>query len=165
MAEVIHRRYGKEKNASDFPDLLLVDGGKGQLNIATAVLGELDLSDRFDVAGIAKKDPEKGEPADKIYVPGRVNPVDLNRDEDLFLLLQRVRDEAHRVAIGFHRKRRDKRTLRSRLDGVYGVGKKRKEALLRHFGSIEKIRAATLDELSAVPGINRSIAAQIKSTI
>ena len=163
MSEVLNRRFGKGEDAKPYPDLLMVDGGKGQLNIATSVLSELNLNGSFDVIGIAKKDDRKGETEDKIYRPGRVNPVRFGQDSDLLLFLQRIRDEAHRFAITFHRRRRNQRTLQSALDMIPGVGKKRKETLLKHFGSIKRIRAATLEELNALPGISHAVAASIKS--
>ena len=163
MAEVLKRRFGKGKASEPFPELLMVDGGKGQLNIAVNVLNELHLKGDFDVIGIAKKNEKKGETEDKIYAPGRVNPVNFGRNGELLLFLQRIRDEAHRVAVTFHRRRRGKRTLHSSLDTVPGVGKKRKKILLKHFGSIKKIRAATFDELNALPGITHSVATSIRS--
>ncbi len=165
MAEVLKRRYGKGEASEPFPDLLLVDGGKGQLNIALAVMDELAVSDRFEVAAIAKKDEEKGETEDKIFRPGRSNPILFGRDRDPLFLLQRIRDEAHRFAITFHRKRRAKSALTSVLDDVKGIGKKRKTALLRHFGSLRKIREATVEELGAVPGMNDAAARTLKATL
>ena len=162
MAEVLTRRYRKEEK-EPFPDLLIVDGGRGQLNIALSVIKELKLEGKFEIISIAKKDEKKGETSDKVYKPGRVNPVSFGREGDLLLFLQRIRDEAHRFAISFHRKRRSMTSIRSALDAVPGIGKKRKETLLKHFGSIKKIQAATLEELSALPGMNRSVAKAVKS--
>lgn len=162
MREVLQRRF--EKNPSDMPhpDLLMLDGGKGQLNIAMAVLQDLGLEGRFEVIGIAKKDVERGEGQDKIYKPGRANPVQFGKDADLLLFLQRIRDEAHRFAIRFHRKRRGKEAVHSLMDDIPGVGRKRKERLLRHFDSVEQIRGATVEEIAAVPGIHRALAEAIK---
>jgi excinuclease ABC subunit C len=165
MAEVLKRRYGKGEDAAPFPDLLMVDGGKGQLSIAVSVLDELNLSGRFDVIGIAKKDELKGETQDKIYKPGRMNPVNLDREGGLLLFLQRIRDEAHRFVITFHRSRRGAAAIRSVLDGIPGVGPKRKQALLKHFGSVKAIRAASLDALSQAPGMNRKTAEMIRSRL
>ncbi len=165
MAEVLSRRYTKIGPANPEPDLLLVDGGKGQVSIAVAVLDELGLTGRFAVAGIAKKDPEKKETEDKIYLPNRANPVNLGSDGRLLLLLQQVRDEAHRFAIAFQRKQRNRMTVRSALDRVAGVGPKRKAMLLKHFGSIKKIRAATVGQLSELPGINIVLAEAIKQSL
>jgi excinuclease ABC subunit C len=165
MAEVLSRRYGKIGPANPEPDLLLVDGGKGQVSIAAAVLDQLGLTKRFAIAGIAKKDLEKKEIADKIYLPNRANPVNLGSDGRLLLLLEQIRDEAHRFAITFQRRRRTRATIRSVLDAVPGVGPKRKTALMKHFGSIKKIRAATVNELSELPGINPSLAEAIKQSL
>jgi excinuclease ABC subunit C len=165
MAEVLKRRYGKGEDSAPFPDLLMVDGGKGQLGIAMAVLEELSLSDRFDVIGIAKKDEQKGETQDKIYKPGRMNPVNLDRDGGLLLFLQRIRDEAHRFVITFHRSRRGAAATRSVLDTIPGVGPKRKQALLKHFGSIKAIRTASIEALAQAPGMNRKTAEMIWSRI
>jgi len=165
MAEVLERRYGRGAQSGPFPDLLMVDGGKGQLNIAVSILRNLGIMGRFEVIGIAKKDPKRGETQDKIYKPGRANPVNLERDRDLLLFLQRIRDEAHRFAIRFHRQRRGALTLHSELDHIPGIGKKRKAVLLSHFGGIKAIRAATIDELSALPGMNLSAARAVKKAL
>ncbi|MFO8083498.1 MAG: excinuclease ABC subunit UvrC [Desulfobacterales bacterium] len=160
MNEVLKRRYGGKGEKSDvFPDLLMVDGGKGQLNIAMSVLKDLELTGRFYVIGISKKDTSRGETQDKIYIPGRVNPVNISGEHLLFL--QRIRDEAHRFAIAFHRKQRQKTTLHSILDDIPGIGKKRKQALLKHFGSMAKIRKAKLDELIEVAGLNKTAAEEV----
>ena len=161
MEEVLKRRFNKGEASKPYPDLLMVDGGKGQLNIALAVTSELNLTEKFDIIGIAKKDETKGETRDKIFKPGRANPINIGKDEDLLLFLQRVRDEAHRFAISFHRKRRGKVSMQSALDTVPGVGKKRKAALLRHYKSIKNIRAAAPEEIGALPGFNRSVAQSI----
>lgn len=162
MAEVLHRRYGKLGPLDPEPDLLLVDGGKGQVNIAVAVVGQLGLAGRFTIAGIAKKDAKKKETEDKIYLPNRANPVNLGADGRLLLLLQQIRDEAHRFAVTFQRKQRARKMVNSAFDGVAGVGPKRKRLLMKHFGSLKKIRAATEDELSRLPGINTALAEAIK---
>ena len=161
MEEVLNRRFNKGEASKPYPDLLMVDGGKGQLNIALAVTGELDLTETFDIIGIAKKDETKGETRDKIFKPGRANPLNFGKDEDLLLFLQRIRDEAHRFAIRFHRNRRKKILLQSALDTIPGVGKKRKAALLHHFKSIKNIRAADPAEIGALPGFNRAVAESI----
>ena len=165
MAEVLFRRYGKIDQSNPEPDLLLVDGGKGQVNIAVAVLDQLGLTGRFAIAGIAKKDAEKEEAEDKIYLPNRTNPVNLGADGRLLLLLQQIRDEAHRFAVTFQRKQRTRKMVKSALDGVAGVGPKRKRLLMKHFGSLKKIRAATVDELSGLPGINATMAEAIKHAL
>lgn len=165
MSEVLKRRFGNTENKVPLPDLLMVDGGKGQLNIAVSVTRDLNLGGRFDIIGIAKRNEQKGETEDKIYKPGRANPVNMGREGDLLVFLQRIRDEAHRFAISFHRTRRNKTSIRSALDDVPGIGKKRKEKLLKYFGSIKKIRAATLEELSALPGMNIKAAKALIHTL
>jgi excinuclease ABC subunit C len=137
---------------------LMVDGGKGQLNIALAVIKELALEGQFQIIAIAKKDEKKGETRDKIFMPGRTNPILFGKDADLLLFLQRIRDEAHRFAIIFHRKRRRKISLQSELDAIPGIGKKRKAILLKHFKSLKKILEANIDELNSLPGISHSTA-------
>ena len=162
MAEVLQRRYGKESGGPPLPDLILIDGGKGQLNIASRMLQRLGLADRFDLVSIAKKDEKRGEIEDKIYKPGRVNPVNFGReDHPLLLFLQRIRDEAHRYAVSFHRYRRRKAVLHSILDSVPGIGQKRKKILLRHFKSINKIRAASPAEIGGLPGMNQTLAKKV----
>jgi excinuclease ABC subunit C len=165
MAEVLTRRFGKINPANPEPDLLLVDGGKGQLNIAVAVLEQLGLAGRFRVAGIAKKDVTRGEAEDKIYLPNRANPVNLGHDGRLLLLLQQIRDEAHRFAIAFQRKQRGRSMVESVLDRITGVGPKRKAMLIKHFGGIKHIRAATVESISELPGINPALARAIKKAL
>jgi len=158
MAEVLQRRYGKDDPDLPVPDLLMVDGGRGQLNVAISVLKEAGKEGAFDVIGIAKKDEKKGETQDKIFKPGRSNPLNFGRDEDLLLFLQRIRDEAHRFVIGFHRKRRNTQGLISILDSIQGIGSKRKNSLLAHFGGIHGIKKASLDDLKSVAGMNEKTA-------
>jgi excinuclease ABC subunit C len=158
LAEVLRRRYAKEEASQPYPDLLMVDGGKGQLNMALAVMDDLGLGDAFDVIGIAKPDPVRGEHQDKIYKPGQANPVLWGRDQKGLLLLQRIRDEAHRCAVTFQRQRRHKRSLRSALDAIPGIGPKRKAALMKHFKSFHALQAASLADLCRVNGINHQVA-------
>ena len=165
MAEVVRRRFEKGDEGKPWPDLLMVDGGKGQLGVARAVLEELGMDGAFDLVGIAKKDPDAGETQDKIYLPGRINPVQFGRDRDLLLLLQHVRDEAHRCAVGFQRKRRKKSTMNSVLDGIKGIGSKRKALLMKRFGGIDKMRMATLEEIQSVEGISMQCAAAVKKAL
>ncbi|MGD8893516.1 MAG: excinuclease ABC subunit UvrC [Desulfobacterales bacterium] len=165
MAEVLKRRYGKGEKSKPYPDLLMVDGGKGQLNIAVSVIKSLKPEPTFQIISIAKKNESKGETQDKIYKPGQVNPVNMGRGGELLLFLEKIRDKSHEFSISFHRQRRGKRFIRSALDSIPGVGKKRKATLLKHFKSIKKIRAATLEELSALPGMNRHVAESVKKTL
>lgn len=165
MAEVLKRRYGKGKKSEPYPDMLMVDGGKGQLNVAVAVIKSLKLEQKIQIISIAKKNEKKGETQDKIFKSGQTNPVNLGRRGDLLLFLERIRDEAHHFAISFHRKDRRKTFMHSSLDSIPGVGKKRKKILLTHFKSIKKIRTATLEELCALPGFNRRTAENVKRTL
>jgi excinuclease ABC subunit C len=143
------------------PDLLVVDGGKGQLNIAEAVLKDLGLENELQLVGIAKKDELRGDKSDKIYKPGRSNPLNFGKDGDALLLLQRIRDEAHRFAITFHRERRSKRIISSVLDSIPGIGNKRKIALLTKFGSVRAIAKASAEELAEVEGMNLKTAGAV----
>jgi excinuclease ABC subunit C len=136
------------------PDLVIVDGGKGQLSTAVGVLDELGVTD-VPLAGLAKRFEE-------LYLPGRSAPVVLPRRSQALYLVQRIRDEAHRFAITYHRDVRGKRALHSELDDIEGIGPGRKKALLKRFGSVRRIREASLDEVVAVPGISRELAARIK---
>jgi len=162
MAEIIKRRYGKGRQSEPLPDLVIVDGGKGQLNVTSGVLKAIELHGTFDVIGIAKKDKNKGEIQDKVYIEGRRNPINFGTQGNLILLLQRIRDEAHRFVITYQKKRRIKKTIHSVLDSVDGIGKKRKAMLLKHFGSIKRIRAAKIEDLLGLPGITSEIAKSIK---
>ncbi len=138
------------------PDLLLVDGGKGQLNVAVEVLKAFDLLGQVPVAGLAKQNEE-------LFLPGRQESILLPRRSQALYLVQRVRDEAHRFAITSHRSRRRKIGIASQLDQVPGVGPARRKTLLKHFGSIEAIRAASVEEIAAVPGIPRDVAEAVKA--
>jgi excinuclease ABC subunit C len=161
MGEVIKRR----SKGPALPDLFLVDGGKGHLAAVKKVLDQnLDRADGAphpEVISLAKPEEALGERHDKIYVPGRKNPVALKPDDPVLLLMMRIRDEAHRRAITYHRTLRARNLTRSVLDGIPGVGKQRKKLLLKHFNGIERIAKAELEELCAVPGISRSLARKI----
>jgi excinuclease ABC subunit C len=165
MAEVLGRRFRDAGGREALPDLLLIDGGKGQLNTAAAVMRELNLEGAFDLAAIAKRDERRGEARDKVFLPGRSNPVNFGRENDLLLFLQRVRDEAHRYAVGFHRRRRRAAFLRSALDGIPGVGRARKAALLKRFGTVEALRAAAAADIAAVPGFTPRLAEAVRSAL
>ena len=176
MYEVLSRRFRRARTDAAWapPDLLVVDGGKGQLSTALAALRdggwELSNDDAFDVIGLAKERVE-GEGEDEQKVPDRVylrnvkDPVRLRDHSTELFLLARIRDEAHRFANTFHRKLRGRRMLRSALDDVAGVGAKRKGLLLNHFGSLKAIKAASVDELAAVPGMSRTAAEALKRTL
>ena len=165
MTEVLERRYGDVTKHAPLPDLVIVDGGKGQLNIARHVLKTMGLDGIVEAVGIAKKDKRKGEMQDKIYLENRANPVTFGREKDLLLFLQRIRDEAHRFAVTFHRKQRKKEFIHSELDDIPGIGPKRKTALLKHFGDIHHIREASLAELSAVSGMDRTVSKTLKNAL
>ncbi|MFH2092988.1 MAG: excinuclease ABC subunit UvrC [Pseudomonadota bacterium] len=161
MFQVLERRFSNKKSDMPFPDLLVVDGGKGQLGMAMAVLKELNIDGQFMVAGLAKKNADKDEKNDKIYVPGRSNPLNTNQAQKALYLLCQVRDEAHRSAITFQRKRREKRAGSSVLDTIPGIGPKKKKILLQHFKGVSRMRAATLEEIASLPGLNRALAGTI----
>ncbi|MCI5221343.1 MAG: excinuclease ABC subunit UvrC [Candidatus Electrothrix sp. AR4] len=162
MGEVLERRIETGLGRDNLPDMFLLDGGKGQLNIAVNVLARFDLLNRIDLVAIAKEKQEEGE---KLFRPGRKNPVLLPGHSPALLYLMRVRDASHRFGITFHRKLRNRATLHSRLDNLHGVGDKRKQLLLKGLGSYKRIMAATLDDLAAVPGIGRKTAASIYSQL
>jgi excinuclease ABC subunit C len=179
MREVLERRFRRWQRATTsslpggiqdgkswakLPDLLVVDGGKGQLGVAVEVLQAFDLLDKVPVAGLAKQRADKKHP-DKIFLPGRPKPVLLPRRSQGLFLVQRVRDEAHRFAITHHRKRRRRAGVASQLDSIPGVGLARRKALLKAFGSLDAIRAATVEQLAAVPGIPRDVALAIKENL
>lgn len=163
MREVITRRFRHAANEESdahwaaIPDLVIVDGGKGQLSAALAGLEDANWTNQSIVA-LAKENEE-------LYLPGNPDPVILPRDAQALFLVQRVRDEAHRFAVTFHRQRRSKSTFQSRLDDIPGVGPKRKQALLKQFGSLKAIKEASADELAAVPGLTKAVAEQIKATL
>jgi excinuclease ABC subunit C len=148
---------------SHMPDLVMVDGGRPQLNAALKVLNELDV--RVPVMGIAKEDHGSIGTYEEIYLPDRPDPLVLDRGSQALYLLQRVRDEAHRFAITYHRQVRTGRTLRSQLDDIPGIGPKRKKALIKRFGSLKSIAAASVDDLTQVEGISREIAERVKEHI
>jgi excinuclease ABC subunit C len=167
MLEVLRRRYRRALQEDDLPDLLLVDGGKGQLQMALRALDELGITE-LEVAGIAKsrlkpgqKDGIRQRSDERLYRPGRKNAVTFAANSSALFLLQRVRDEAHRFAITYHKTLRRKQTLHSELDHIAGIGAQRKTLLLRHFGSLKKVRNASLDELQAVPGLPQQVARHI----
>ncbi|MCF6248761.1 MAG: excinuclease ABC subunit UvrC [Desulfobacula sp.] len=165
MHQVIKRRFLKDPDKMPHPDLLVVDGGKGQLGMAMAVLKELDLEGRFIVAGLAKKNEAKGEKDDKIYLPGRSNPLNTDRCKKALYLLQQLRDEAHRIAITFQRKRREKRAGLSILDSIPGIGPKKKQVLLRHFKGISRMKKASVKDIAQLPGMNEGLAKSVLESI
>jgi excinuclease ABC subunit C len=167
MAEVISRRFARatpDAAAADYdegfaaiPNLVVIDGGKGQLSAALAAMQKFDLP-RVAVIALAKKEEE-------VFLPGRSGPVVLEPGSAGLQLLQRIRDEAHRFALGFHRQRRDKVARESILDALPGVGPARKRALMRHFGSPDRILEATAEELEGVPGVPAKTGRQIYAAL
>ncbi len=172
LQEVLRRRFRRaqsqmmeQKQASEeeqggwgvMPDLVIVDGGKGQLHAALEVMDEMGVA-HIPAIGLAKQREE-------VFLPGRSDPILLPRDSEALCLLQRVRDEAHRFAIGYHRRLREQSGLASTLDQIPGVGPKRRQALLKHFGSLDAIREASVEELAAVKGMTREAAERIKELL
>ncbi|MDQ5820772.1 MAG: excinuclease ABC subunit UvrC [Actinomycetota bacterium] len=162
MAEVVSRRFARLQDVTveDYdegfgtaPNLVVIDGGKGQLSAALAAMQHFDLP-RVAVIALAKR-------AEEVYVPGRPDPIRLEAHSPGLQLLQRIRDEAHRFAIGFHRQRRDARSFASIFDDLQGVGPARRRALLRHFGSAERFLSATQEELEGVPALPAATARKI----
>ncbi len=170
MREVLRRRFRRavedaladpgskaRKSAAAWkrlPDLLIVDGGKGQLGVALEVLAEFGLTEVVPVVGLAKQQEE-------LFLPGRPEGILLPRGSQGLFLLQRIRDEAHRFAVAFHRETRGRKAIASVLDGVPGIGPARRKVLLRHFGSLEAIRRASVEELAALPGMNKVAARNV----
>ena len=158
MREILGRWIEQARREGEFPDLVLIDGGKGQLAMAERAFREFEYI-QSGLASIAK--PLEGEAADKFFLPGRKNPVFFKPGTSALFLLQRVRDEAHRFAIEYNRALRRKTGLRSALDDVPGVGAKRRASLLQAFGSLKRLRAATRDEIAATPGISPRVAGAV----
>ncbi len=164
--EVLRRRFRRAKAGDEgseeelrwrLPDLVIVDGGKGQVSAAAEVLAEMGLDD-LPLAGLAKEREE-------LFLPGRSDPILLPATSQALYLVQRLRDEAHRFAITYHRDLRAKASVRSAFDDLPGVGPKRRRALLRVFGSAKRVREAPVEQIAAVPGIGPALAARIKATM
>lgn len=173
MEEMLTRRFRRWQSAEEaasgpgskvdasfsrLPDLVIVDGGKGQLGRVVKVLENFELAEKVPVVGLAKQEEE-------IFFPHRSNSLKLPRHSQGLYLVQRIRDEAHRFGITAHRARRSKQGMASALDSVPGVGPARRKALLKHFGSVDKIRSATMEELTSVQGINADVAESIKASL
>jgi len=164
--EVLGRRFRRARTGEEgseeelrwkIPDLVIVDGGRGQVSAAKEVLDELGFHD-LPLAGLAKEREE-------LFLPGRPDPIVLSPTSSALYLVQRIRDEAHRFAITYHRSLRAKATVHSAFDDLPGVGPKRRRALLRVFGSAKRVREAPVEQIAAVPGISRSLAERIKATL
>lgn len=162
MKEVLTRRYKRAKIEDDLPDLIIVDGGKGHLNIARRVLADLDIS-IVDIIGVAKDEGrhDRGVTSEQVFIPNVKDPIIFKQHSRVLFLLQQIRDEAHRSAISFHRKRRSKKTIKSELDKIPGIGIKKRNALLKHFGSVKKIKEASLEDLKSVPEVTQGNAEKI----
>jgi excinuclease ABC subunit C len=172
MEEVLNRRFRRWQSSHELdapgkkpdpsfsllPDLVIVDGGKGQLSRAVKVLEQYDLSEKVPLAGLAKQNEE-------LFLPGRSRSIMLPRHSQALYLVQRIRDEAHRFAITAHRNKRSKLGLASRLDSIPGIGPARRKALLKKFGSLEGILSASVEELSSLPGISPELAGRIKDLL
>jgi len=173
MREVLMRRYQRALAEDDLPDLIVVDGGIGQLNVACTVLEDLAIGD-VDVVSLAKgrgravSAARKGgsrQVDEQVFIPGRKNAVRMAQHSTAMHLLQRIRDEAHRFAVTYHRRLRKKHAIKSELAAISGIGPRRQQALLKRFGSVARIRDADIDEIAAVPGIPRSIAERIHKAL
>jgi excinuclease ABC subunit C len=171
MREVLLRHLRRATAEGPMPSLIIVDGGKGQLNVALSVFEELQIIDQ-DVIGIAKEKIRSRDKshiamreADKIYIPNRKDPILLRPGSAPLHFLQHIRDEAHRFAITYHKNIRSRGYRRSALDDIDGVGPRRRAVLLGHFGSVKRLAAATEDEIAAIPGIPRSVARNIKRSL
>jgi len=150
MEEIVFRRYKRAKDEmSDLPQLVIVDGGKGQLSSAMKSITKLGLREKITVIGIAKK-------LEEIYFPGDSVPIYLDKNSISLKIIQQLRNEAHRFGINFHRGKRSSDMVRSGLDQIKGIGPKTKEILLRHFGSVDKIKTASIDELERVAGVAKT---------
>ena len=159
MAEVTERYFrGLLDHGDDPPDLLVIDGGKGQLGAARAVLAELGALDDVDTLALAKREEE-------IWLPGRRDPVWLPRRSRALQLVQHIRNEAHRFAVAYHRTLRSKRTIASELDAVPGIGPRRRAALLHHFRSVDRLRETPVEEIARVPGFSTALAERVKEAI
>jgi len=157
MVEMVKRRVTRGAT----PDLFVVDGGRGHLNVVKKVLARMEGPGWPEVVAIAKPSENRGETRDKIYIHGRKNPVRLEENDPVLLFLMRVRDEAHRRAVSYHRKLREKALTVSDLEHIQGIGKKRKKQLLTHFRSVDALARAGLEEMAEVPGISLELAGRI----
>lgn len=157
MMEVLLRRYKRAKEENDMPDLLIVDGGKGHLNVALKALAELNVIS-VDVIGIAKEEGrhDKGMTSEQVYLPNSKDPVFLRHTSPILYLLQKIRDEAHRFAITFHRKRRSKALTKTALEDIPGIGPVKRKMLLRKFGSVKRLLETSEEELRQIKGLSRS---------
>jgi len=158
MRQVLERRYRRQQSGEGhLPDIVLIDGGKGQLSAALDVMRNLGLQ-QVPLAGLAKQNEE-------LFVQDQSEPIVLGRTSQSLYLVQRIRDEAHRFGITYHRKVRSDRTFKSALDEIPGIGPKRKQVLMKHFGSVRAISAASVEDLAALEGMTRDAAEKVKEYI
>ena len=160
LREVLSRRLSKGQDEGSLPNLLAVDGGRGQVNIAQSVLEELGLAD-IDVIGIAKP-PGRRPGGESLWRPGADAAIRLRSEDPVLQMLLRIRDEAHRFAVTYHRGLRTKRDLKSRLTEIPGLGPKRVKLLLQHFGSLAALRRASREQLEQVRGVSTELANRIE---
>ena len=158
MYEVLLRRYQKAIEEDELPDLVLLDGGRGQLNVALEVFKELNVKE-VDLISLAKAKPVGGplKTDEKIFHPQYKEPLILGRQSPLLLFLDRIRDEAHRFAITYHKKVRGRETIKSVIGEIPGIGKVRQKELLKYFGSVEKIKEASPETLAKAPKMNERL--------
>jgi len=150
MEEVVYRRYRRMLDeGTPLPQLVVIDGGKGQLGMAMSALRQLDISARITVIGIAKR-------LEEIYFPEDPIPLYLDKNSESLKLIQQLRDEAHRFGITHHRNRRSKAQVSSELDSIAGIGEKSKKELLTHFKSVKRLRLASNDEIAEIVGSKRA---------
>jgi excinuclease ABC subunit C len=157
MNEVLTRRYKRAREENDLPDLLIVDGGKGHLNIAMKVLSDLNII-TIDVIGVAKEEGrhDKGMTSEQVFLPNVKDPIFLRHTSPILFLLQKIRDEAHRFALAFHRRRREKKTIRTALEDIPGIGPAKCKLLLRTFGSVKKLQETSIEDLRQVKGLSEA---------
>ncbi|MBC8018428.1 MAG: excinuclease ABC subunit UvrC [Verrucomicrobia bacterium] len=169
LREVFSRRFRDETIQKEgLPDLVVVDGGIGQLNATQEIISELGLNGRFDLVSLAKSRVARGMTEDtiqksneRVFLPGRKNPLVLRQNSAALLLLAAIRDEAHRFAIEYHRTLRSKEGIASGIEQVPGIGAKRRTALLTHFGSLQRLKQASMEEIASVEGLNRAAAESV----
>ena len=163
--EMMSEMTGRRLSGGDLPDLLMIDGGKGHLLAVSRVIEGMDVKEDAPALVAIAKEREQGAKGDKLYLPGRKNPLRLSGDNPVLLFLMGIRDEVHRRAVTYHRKLRKKETIKSILDVIPGVGPAKRALLLKEFGSIEAIRRATEDEISKLKGVTKSMAEEIKKQL
>ena len=171
MYEVLSRRFKRGLEEKDLPDLVVIDGGKGQLEVARAVFRDVGVED-VDLVSLAKSrvvgrddDDQSTRSPERVFLPGAKEPIVMPQTSPEVLLLARIRDEAHRFGITFHRELRRKARLKSGLEEIPGVGPTRRKALLKHFGSLRKVREASVEELAATPGVGAAAARTIHAAL